>query len=324
MIKYMLLALTALIPSTLLAEQSYRAEDITVTEWKAVFGKVEARDNVPARSRLGGTIVSVTVVEGSHVEKGQQIAVITDEKLQLQLRALDASLSSLTAQLENAEAELARGENLLKRGVTTAQNLDRLRTQVDVIKGQIDATNADRDVLEQRQAEGSVLAPISGTVLNVPVTEGSVILQGEVVAQIGGGGFFLRLAVPERHAGVLKEGAKIHIGTSGAETTGTLAKIYPLIENGRVIADVEVEGLDTDFVAARVLVRLPIGERSALLVPADTVITRMGLDFVTVDDASGPMHRAVVLGARHQVDGSDMVEILSGLSAGETVMPNHE
>lgn len=72
------------------------------------------------------------------------------------------------------------------------------------------------------------------------------------------------------------------------------------------------------------LVRLPIGERSALLVPADTVITRMGLDFVTVDDASGPMHRAVVLGARHQVDGSDMVEILSGLSAGETVMPNHE
>ncbi len=62
-------------------------------------------------------------------------------------------------------------------------------------------------------------------------------------------------------------------------------KIYPQIEGGRVTADVEVEGLDTDFVAARVLVELPVGERRALLVPTASLTNRAGIDFVAVREA---------------------------------------
>lgn len=324
MLKFVLPFVAALLPFGAWAEQTATARTLEVTEWKAVFGRIEARDRVPARSRLGGTIVAVTVAEGSQVEKGQQIASVTDEKLTLQLRAIDATLASLTSQLETAQAELKRGENLLERGVTTAQQLDQLRTQVDVIEGQIGTARAERDVLKQREAEGAVLAPIGGTVLRVPVTEGSVVLPGEVIAEIGGGGFFLRLAVPERHAGFLVEGAEIRVGGAGAETTGTLAKIYPLIENGRVIADVEFAGMATDFVDARVLVRLPVGKSAALMVPDWAVSTRMGLDFVTVDAAGTPVQRAVVLGSAHVVDGQQMIEILSGLTEGETLVAGHE
>ncbi|SDK48106.1 efflux RND transporter periplasmic adaptor subunit [Aliiruegeria lutimaris] len=325
MLRYFLPLIAALLPLGAMAEGAQQVRSVELTEWKAVFGRIEARDRVPARSRLGGTLLEVGVAEGSKVEEGQQIATVQDEKLALQLGAIDATLDSLRSQLENAMAELKRGESLLERGVTTAQRLDQLRTQVDVIQGQIGSTEAEKNVLLQREAEGAVLAPISGTVLNVPVTEGSVVLSGEQIAEIGGGGFFLRLAVPERHAGFLEEGAKIRIGGEGAETTGTLAKLYPLIENGRVIADVEVEGIATDFVDARVLVRLPVGKQAALVVPAEAVATRMGLDFVTIAGADGAaVQRAVVIGAAQELDGVPVVEILSGVTEGEELVMGHE
>lgn len=314
-----------LMPTLLWAQDAVFARDIEVADWKAVFGRIEARDQIPARTRLGGTLVEVSVSEGATVQSGQQIGQVVDEKLALQLSAVDASLQSLKSQLGNAEAELARGENLLERGVTTAQRLDALRTQVDVIRGQIGTAEAERNVLVQREAEGAVLAPITGTVLTVPVAAGSVVMSGEQIATIGGGGFFLRLAVPERHAMYLNEGDTIRIeGPAGAQE-GRLAKIYPQIENGRVVADVEVPGLETDFVDARVLVRLPVATSTATVVPANAVTTRMGLDFVIVTGPNGtPQPRTVVIGQTHTIAGEVLTEILSGLNGGEQLVIDRE
>ncbi len=291
-------------------------EPVPVTEWKAVYGRIEARDRIPARARLGGTLVSLSVAEGDVVAQGDVLARIVDEKLGFQLSALDAQGQALAAQLGNAQAELRRGEELLAQGVTTAQRLDALRTQVDVVTGQIAALEAQRQVIEQQAAEGAVLAPVAGRVLDVPVAQGAVVMPGEPVAQIGGGGIFLRLAVPERHAADLTEGDAIQIEGAEGVAEGRLAKVYPLIENGRVVADVEVAGLPDRFVDARVLVRLPVGERSALLVPETALATRGGVDFVAVDGAG---LRAVVPGARVTVDGVAMVEVLTGLRAGDAV-----
>ena len=97
-------------------------------------------------------------------------------------------------------------------------------------------------------------------------------------------------------------------------------KIYPQIEGGRVTADVEVEGLDTDFVAARVLVELPVGDRQALLVPSASVSNRAGVDFVTVREGDTVVERAVVTGETVKMDGNDKIEILSGLSVGDVVV----
>jgi len=302
-----------------------QAETITiapqaVTEWKAVYGRIEAKDRIPARARIGGTLVDLSVSEGATVAAGQPIARIVDEKLDFQLGAIEAQLQALDSQLVNAEAELKRGEELLARGVTTAQRLDALRTQVEVLKGQIEAQAAQRRVVEQQRDEGVVLAPIAGRVLSVPVAAGAVVMPGEVVAAVGGGGFFLRLAVPERHATDLAEGDPIAIETGAGATEGRLAKLYPQIENGRVVADVEVPGMNAAFVDARVLVRLPVGTRQAILVPAAAVHTVSGLDFVTVETAQGRLPRTVVTGAAE--DG--MIEIVTGLAAGETVVTGDE
>jgi len=325
------LALAALAQAALIFGLPLRADaqdlllaPVTVSEWKAVYGRIEARTRIPARARLGGTLTSLAVTEGDVVTAGQVLADVVDSKIAFQLAAIDAQVQAVTAQLDNARTELTRGEDLLARGVTTAQRLDALRTQVDVLAGQIAASRANRQVVEQQAAEGAVLAPIAGRVLDVPVAAGAVVQPGESVATIGGGGFFLRLAVPERHAAFLQQGAAIQIETPDGPAEGLLAKIYPLIENGRVVADVEVANLPETFVDARVLVRLPIATRSALLVPETAVITRSGLDFVTVTGPDGAQDRAVVLGQPQTIDGVAMVEVMSGLIAGDSVVTRHD
>ena len=311
-------AFTALTLLTLPAHSEDMALTPTmVTEWKAVYGQIEARSRIPARARLGGTLVSLEISEGD------VLARIVDAKIDFQLAAIDARLQTLTAQLDNADAELTRGEDLLTRGVTTVQQLDALRTQVDVVAGQIAAARADRQVVAQQALEGTVLAPIAGRVLDVPVAAGAVIMAGEAVATIGGG-IFLRIAVPERHAAVLQQGAAIEIETATGPAQGTLARIYPLIENGRVIADVDVPDLPETFINARVLVRLPVDTRPALMVPETAVTTQTGLDFVHVAGPEGPILRTVVSGQRSVIEGKAMIEILSGLIAGDRLAAPHE
>lgn len=313
------LALLAALPA---AAATLTLEPVEITEWKAVYGEVETRDRVPARARTGGTVVDLKVTEGDRVEAGQEIARIEDDKLTFQLRAIDAQLKSLETQLATATTDRDRGAALRERGVITQQNLDQLRTQVDVLQGQIDSTRAERRVVEQQVAEGAVLSPGTGVVLSVPISLGSVITPGEAVAEIGGGGVFLRLSIPERHATALEEGSEIILGNgSGMDgETGRLVKIYPQIAGGRVLADVEVAGLDGRFVGRRLPVRLPVGTRQALLVPVDALSRQAGLDFVTVEGPGGPVQRAVVPGERVRHDGADWQEILSGLAPGDRVV----
>lgn len=300
------------------AEINVRSEKIP--EMKAVYGQVEARDAVLARARIPGTLVELAVTEGDVVAAGDVIARIQDDRNEFQIKAVDAQLLGLKASLGNARADLERARQLLKTGTTTAQRVDQLQTQVDVTENQIRSAEASRSVLVEQSAQGAVLAPASGKVLKVPVTRSAVVMAGETVATIGGGGYFLRLAIPERHAASLKQGADISIDAAGKPLSGKLAKIYPEILSGRVTADVEVPDLSSDFVGARILVELPVGEREAILLPRPAIVTRSGLDFVTVLENGKPVERAVITGQHEDPDGAERIEILTGLSDGETVI----
>jgi hypothetical protein len=146
-------------------------------------------------------------------------------------------------------------------------------------------------------------------------------MAGEPVATIGGGGFFLRLAIPERHADLLKENATIEIDSgNGKDSTGRLVKIYPEIDSGRVIADVEVDDVPTAFVNKRLLVRLPVGEREALFVPQSALTSRYGIDYVTVKSGDITIERAVVTAKPITRNGVAMTEILTGINAGDEVV----
>ena len=81
----------------------------TVVEWKAIYGTVEPRNDVPVRARIGGLIDELLVTEGDSVTAGQRIATVRDEKIGFQIAAYDAQIAALRSQLATAETELQRG-----------------------------------------------------------------------------------------------------------------------------------------------------------------------------------------------------------------------
>lgn len=325
-------ALMAMALMAVLAPRAGAAEftvkQVERPDYKAVFGRVESRDLVPARARLGGTILSLAVEEGSAVKAGDVVAVVVDDKLALQLGALDSRLKALDAELGNANADLQRAEKLLETGVVPRKQVEGFQTRVDVLSNQRAAALAERSVLEQQRSEGEVIAPGPGRVLSVPVTKGSVVMAGETIARIAGGGYFLRLSLPERHAGQVKTGDEVLVGSRGmtdlGETSparrGRIVKVYPEIDGGRVLADADVEGLGDFFVGERTRVWIPVAQRRMIAVPAQALATRSGVDYVRVALPSGEADVPVIAGGHFEENGETFVEILTGLADGDKVV----
>jgi RND family efflux transporter MFP subunit len=301
----------------------------TIPEMKAVFGQVESRIVVPARARIGGAVRELRVSQGDHVTEGQPIAVIVDDKLPLQLNAAEAKIEALNSQLENARTQLDRAQQLRATGTGTQVSLDQAKTQFEVTMNQVSAAKAERTVIEQTAREGTVFAPAAGRVLTVPVTLGSVIMPGEEIARIAPGPYYLRLSLPERHAAEIVQGSDVLVGERGLNQSrdrlstahrGRIVKVYPEIVDGRVIADVEVQGIGDYFVHERTLVSIPVGKRKVLAVPHTAVRTVHGVDYVRVATAKGEMDVAVILGEAFEDNGQGRVEILTGLHDGDRVV----
>ena len=319
------MTLLALLAQRALAQETFTVAPKTVADEKAVFATVESANVVPARARIGGTVVELSVKEGDAVKQGQVVATVGDEKLALQMKSLDAQISGLEAQFAQAQTDLTRAEDLFAKGTVPKTRLDETRTAFNVASNALKSRTAERSVLQQQVTEGNVLAPTAGRVLKVPVTTGTVILPGEAVATVAEQNFILRLRVPERHARFLKAGDSVRIdgeelGAGGAQF-GTIKLVYPQIEDGRVIADAAVSGLGDYFVGERIRVWVSAGERTSVIVPGSFIVTRFGIDYARVRKGNEPIDVPVQRGRQlPRPDMPDALEILSGLKTGDVLV----
>jgi len=319
-------AWAALVASTSFAgAETLTVAPSTVADEKAVFATVESISVVPARGRIGGTIVQLNVREGDSVTRGQAIAVVADEKLALQMKSLDAQMQALQAQADQAQIDFTRTEGLVDRGILPRTKLDETRTALNVAENGLRAKTAERAVIQQQFNEGQIRAPVDGRVLKRMVSVGSVVLPGDTVEMIAQQDFKLRLRVPERHASFLKAGDKIRL--DGAEfgdhvaKSGVIDLVYPQIEDGRVIADASVEGLGEYFVGDRLRVWISGGTRTAFVIPSSYVTTRFGIDYVHLRQADQTVDVPVQRGRPLPSPGlPDGLEILSGIRAGDTLV----
>jgi membrane fusion protein, multidrug efflux system len=291
----------------------------SVEDRKAVIATVEPVHELLARARIGGTISTLSVREGDRVAAGDRIALVVDQKLALQMQALQSRIQAQQAERDQAQIDFSRASELRRTGAGTQVALDQAKTRLDVAERNLAALRTDRQVIEQQSTEGAVLAPGAGRVLKVPVSEGSVVLAGEMIASMAADNYILRLQLPERHARFMKAGDTILIGGRGLQPQeqetlhrGRVALVYPQIDQGRVIADVEVESLGDYFVGERTRVYVATGTRDALVVPESSVYRRFGVSYVKLKDGT---EVAVQIGL--PVEGG--LEILAGLHEGDVV-----
>jgi len=302
------------------AQDEFAVKSVKVTDRKAVLATVQTVDMTPARARIGGTVVELLVDEGSYVKAGEIIARIVDEKLDLEKQAVDARKASLQAERKLAAIALDRAAQLRQKGVGSQAKLDEARTNLDVVVKNLKAMDSERDLILQREREGAVLSPTNGRVLQVNVARGVVVMPGEAIANIADETYILRIEVPERHARFIRKGDEVLIDAhdapdlhGGVPIKGQVRQVYPEMRNGRVVADVTVDGLGDYFIGERLRVFVATGTRSTFLVPEGYVFTRSGLHFVRLKGG----RELVVQPGRRQ---GEQLEILSGLQDGDILV----
>jgi RND family efflux transporter MFP subunit len=324
-IKAMTLIAALIVGAPLVRAETLTVESRPIADEKAVFATVESLSVVPARSRIGGTIVQLNVREGDSVTRGQAIAVVADGKLALQMKSLDAQISALQAQADQAQIDFTRTEGLVDRGILPRIKLDEARTALNVAQNGLRARTAERAVVQQQFDEGQILAPVDGRVLKRMGSVGSVVLPGDTVEMIAQQDFKLRLRIPERYARFLKVGDQVRIdgGELGERSLqfGTIDLVYPLIEDGRVVADAKAAGLGQYFVGERLRVWIAGSDRKAFVIPSDYVTTRFGVDYVKLQTSDGTLSVPIQRGRdRPLPDMPRGLEILSGIRSGDRLV----
>lgn len=309
------------------APQTFLVASSQVPDEKAVFATVQSAYVVPARSRLGGTILELKVRQGDRVSQGQVIATVGDPKLALQISSYAAQVRAAEAQVAQAKVERDRAQNLVTQGAISRNNFDQARTAYDVALSNLNSIRAQRAVIQQQVVEGNIFAPASGRVITVPVTAGTVVMNGDAVATVAKQDFVLRLEVPERHARYLKAGDSVRLdgavqGPNDDARSGTITLVYPQIDNGHVVADATVPGLSDYFVGERIPVWVGAGSRQTIIVPAHLLVTRSGIDYARLWRGDGPaLDVPVQRGQSHPTKAiKDGIEILSGLKSGDRLL----
>jgi len=316
------LALFLLLVASPALADSLVVRETEIADRKAVIATVEPVHQLVARARIGGTIAALSIKEGDDVTASAVVAQVADAKLALQMQALDSRIASLKSQRDQAKTDFDRIADLARRGVSTQTQADQAKTNLDVAERNLAALKGDREVIAQQSSEGAVLAPAAGRVLSVPVSVGRVVMPGETIATLAQDKYILRLQLPERHAKFLRAGDRVAVGArglsddAGATREGRVRIVYPEIQGGRVVADVEVSDLGDYFVGERTRVYVDAGKRKAVVIPAAYVYRRAAVNYVKLADGDEVV---VQPGEVHDDNGKETIEILSGLVDGDKV-----
>lgn len=292
-----------------------------IADMKPVAATVATVDTGEARARIGGTLVRLTVREGDLVARGQLIGLVVDQRLRLETGAYDAQVAAAAAEAARANAELGRIETLYNKGIYAKARLEAAQAAARAADGGLAAARSQRAASAEMSNQGAVLAPTAGRVLRADAPAGSVVTPGQSIATITSGAPLLRLEMPEAQARALRVGETVELVAGEmpeAAPTGQITQIYPAVTGGRVVADITVQGLRADLVGRRVRVRVKVGERPALVVPARFISTRYGIDFVRVLGPDGRATEVAVQLAPRSASGD--AEVLSGLRDGDVIL----
>jgi multidrug efflux system membrane fusion protein len=137
-----------------------------------ISGRTEAEKHVTVTARTGGVLTELRVKRGSRVEKGDVIAVLSDD-------ARTAQVAQAQSLVKQRRTELEAKRPLIASGATPRLDLVNLEAQLKAAEAALAMAEAERD-------RGIVRAPWSGVVSDVSVEVGQAAFsfQGRELLQL--------------------------------------------------------------------------------------------------------------------------------------------
>jgi membrane fusion protein (multidrug efflux system) len=165
-------------PSSAVAEVTLaRLTRADISSTLSVSGTVAGLPNQDVRvsALVPGRLARMTVAEGDHVQEGQELAKLDDRPYQDQLQQAEASVAQATANLENARLNCTRNEDLFKRGIAARKDAEDARTQQSVAEATLKQAEAARELARLQLSRTEVRSPLNGTVVKRLISAGEQV-----------------------------------------------------------------------------------------------------------------------------------------------------
>ena len=288
------------------------------------LGSLEARDLVQVTAQVEGVASDVRFREGDRVSAASVLLRIDPDRHRVEAERSRALRDQAAAELGRAQADLARREALAKSQLLSTEELTRSRGENARLEAAVEVAKAAYELALQDMRRSEVRPPITGVINTRTVDTGQFVRTGDVLATIVDvSRLRLRFKVSEGESLRAREDGRVSFGVAPLGPREFGARIYhvgriadPTTRQVEVLAWVDPENeLKPGFFAEVTLA----GEKKqgALVVP-ESAIQASERGFVTyVVEKDTARVRPVGLGLR---TGTGVVEILSGLEAGEVVV----
>ncbi len=275
-------------------------------------GNFSANQDLKLMAEAGGRITSIQVKEGSRVSKGQILAHIDAEYASLDVQRIEDALNKL-------KTDYARYKSSYETGGVTKAQLDEVELGLKNTENQLQQA-------KRRLQDAYVKAPISGVINKRSIEVGAFVSPGtELFEIVDVSKLKLNVTVNEAQVVQIKVGDKVSISSSvfpDKEFTGTISFIAVKADNS---LNYPVEILVDNPGAGSSLRAGMYGTASfkfpkqdpVILIPRGSFIGSVNSGQVYVLGADSVANIKQVIPGR--IIG-EKVEILSGLTEGETVI----
>lgn len=322
---------TATTPESTLAApleiEAAAARVITTADTVQVVGSFLPLDRVLAPAEVAGTVAELLVDLGDTVRAGDVVARLEPHRLTLQVEAQRAALAQAKAVLERARANRERSEELYRKKILQKEMLDNATSEWRVAEANAEVASKQLSLAEENLSHAVIRSPLNGFVVMRHTAVGQYVTPGQPVMElVAVDPLKLRLDVPERAAGAVREGQVVHIeveSVPGERFTGSVVRVSAVLDSTTrtlpiicFVPNPETRLKPGMFTHATI----QLGERAAIVVPRAAVDTFAGSHRAfTIESDGSVAARAVKLGA----DLGAEVIIEEGIEAGESVAVSH-
>ncbi|MHB1495446.1 MAG: efflux RND transporter periplasmic adaptor subunit [Acidithiobacillus sp.] len=285
-----------------------------------VPGTVTAHQQVQLSSRLSGYIRAMSVRDGQAVKAGQLLFEVDPTDVLGQVQQAQAGLAEAESALTDARSNYDRFKALYAQQAIPEKQWDQVKSAYAMAQARAAAARGGISTAQSQLRYARVTAPFSGIITRKFMQNGDLASPGQPILGLANTS---RLEVQCSVSGTLYRslqiGQKVAVISDGKSVSATVLDMVGAADAMTHTHMVKL-GLPADSTLQAgdyVSVEVPVTRRQVMVVPAAALLDRAGIPGVFVVDAQGIAHYRMVRPGQSTPEG---VEILSGLSVGETVV----
>lgn len=295
-------------------------------------GEITPAFQVEVKPEVGGKVRKIYVVPGQTVAKGDKLVTIDDTDILTEKASAETEIEGASLAVEKTRGNYARARALFEQKLISKEVFANLEADFKISENTLEKAQRKLQIVNDRLNKTTILSPASGTILDVMVNEGQVVVGA---ASVNSGTVLMLFAdlsrllinahVNQMDAGRLNVGQEMTIRFSDDESD----KIKAVIEFIAPIATVKnnIKGFEVQAVIQENKGRLKPGMSVSMDVPtghADQVVTvPVAAVFKEKDQKVVYVRKGVTVQRRVVAVGlTDLsrAEIKSGLEEGEEIL----